>query len=302
MKSYFLGANSRAGFFSLYDEFPPDGAYLHIIKGGPGTGKSTLLKTIAAAAEARGLEVQRVLCSGDPDSLDGVYVPALGSAWADGTAPHVLEPRLFGVTGDYLNMSDYLLRPFSEEERARLFSLQEEYRALYGRVYALLSACAELGGARCAEQSRGAWREHLGQVQGKSGKGTLERRFRSAITCKGLLRLKSEEPGYAVLTVSRDDLTGIQRDALGLGCRTIECLSPLDPAEPEAILLPEERLCFQTQPQPAEASREALEQAIRLLGEAKSLHDRIEQVYRPHMDFRRLSEDNQRMLEKLFPQ
>ena len=106
MKSYFLGANSRAGFFSLYDEFPPDGAYLHIIKGGPGTGKSTLLKTIAAAAEARGLEVQRVLCSGDPDSLDGVYVPALGSAWADGTAPHVLEPRLFGVTGDYLNRSD----------------------------------------------------------------------------------------------------------------------------------------------------------------------------------------------------
>ena len=40
IQRYFLGANSKDGFVSLYGDFPPDGSFLHIIKGGPGTGKS----------------------------------------------------------------------------------------------------------------------------------------------------------------------------------------------------------------------------------------------------------------------
>ena len=41
------------------------------------------------AAEKKGLEVEYILCSGDPDSLDGVYIPALRLGYADGTAPHL---------------------------------------------------------------------------------------------------------------------------------------------------------------------------------------------------------------------
>ena len=63
MHTFFLGANTGKGFFSLYDRFPPEGAFLHVIKGGPGTGKSSLMRRIGQAAEARGLAVQRVLCS-----------------------------------------------------------------------------------------------------------------------------------------------------------------------------------------------------------------------------------------------
>ena len=102
---WFLGANSRRGFASLYRGFPPEGAYLHIIKGGPGTGKSSLMRRIAAAARSAGLGVEYILCSGDPDSLDAVYIPELGAAWADGTAPHALEPEVFGADGAYLDTS-----------------------------------------------------------------------------------------------------------------------------------------------------------------------------------------------------
>ena len=46
---YFLGANSPAGFYSLYDHLlPPEQARaIYILKGGPGCGKSTLGKLIA---------------------------------------------------------------------------------------------------------------------------------------------------------------------------------------------------------------------------------------------------------------
>ena len=98
---YFLGANSPAGFYSLYDQLidPAEADAVFILKGGPGCGKSTLMKRVAAAAEERGLQVEYIRCSGDPDSLDGVVIPQLNSldaillpekktAIVDGTAPH----------------------------------------------------------------------------------------------------------------------------------------------------------------------------------------------------------------------
>ena len=66
-RAFFLAANSGGGFRSLYDGFPPEGVFLHIIKGGPGTGKSSFMRRIRAAAEERGLDTETVLCSGDPE-------------------------------------------------------------------------------------------------------------------------------------------------------------------------------------------------------------------------------------------
>ena len=132
----FLGGNSCRGFVSLYDGFPPEeGAFLHIIKGGPGTGKSSFMRSVGAAAEARGLDVHYVLCSGDPDSLDGVFIPALHQAWVDGTAPHVVEPRHFGVDSDYVNLGRFVKLPMGEKDREEVLRLTAEYRALYAEAY-----------------------------------------------------------------------------------------------------------------------------------------------------------------------
>ena len=91
---YFLGANSRYGFYSLYDRFinPAAGDFLWVIKGGPGCGKSSFMRKIGAAAEEAGLPVEYIHCSGDPDSLDGVVLPELRCAVADGTSPHAAAP------------------------------------------------------------------------------------------------------------------------------------------------------------------------------------------------------------------
>ena len=135
-QTYFLGANCGRGFVSLYAGFPPEeGAFLHILKGGPGTGKSGFMRRIGEAAEARGLDVHYVLCSGDPDSLDGVYLPALNAAWVDGTAPHVVEPRHFGADSDYVNLGEFVRLPMVEKDREEVLRLTAEYRALYEEAY-----------------------------------------------------------------------------------------------------------------------------------------------------------------------
>ena len=75
---FFLGANSGVGFYSLYDGFCAGrGDFLNLIKAGPGGGKSRFMREIASAAAQRGYDTQCILCSGDPSSLDAVYIPAL---------------------------------------------------------------------------------------------------------------------------------------------------------------------------------------------------------------------------------
>ena len=91
---FYLGANSPSGFYSLYDQLidPALAEDIFILKGGPGCGKSSLMRKVAAAVEERGLAVEYIQCSGDPDSLDAVLIPALKTALVDGTAPHERVP------------------------------------------------------------------------------------------------------------------------------------------------------------------------------------------------------------------
>ena len=92
MAEYFAGVNTEKGFMGFPKEYFGSLSRLYIIKGTAGSGKSTLMKRIADQCEKLGIETDRVYCSSDPNSLDGVILPRNGTAVADGTAPHLLEP------------------------------------------------------------------------------------------------------------------------------------------------------------------------------------------------------------------
>lgn len=96
------------------------------------------MRKIGLAAEKQGLDVEYVLCSGDPDSLDGVYIPALKTAWVDGTVPHVTEPVCFGVDSDYVNLGRFCRLPFSPEEKEEIQRINTSYKLLYARAYGYL--------------------------------------------------------------------------------------------------------------------------------------------------------------------
>ena len=62
--AWFLGANSPKGYFSKFDQLflsAPEGKCF-LIKGGPGTGKSTMLKKIASVLEEKGLSTELIYC------------------------------------------------------------------------------------------------------------------------------------------------------------------------------------------------------------------------------------------------
>ena len=73
---FFSVFNSAGGFVSWFDEiFKTDElGRLFIIKGGSGTGKSTLMKRIADRGVSLGCECEYYYCSSDPKSLDGIIL------------------------------------------------------------------------------------------------------------------------------------------------------------------------------------------------------------------------------------
>lgn len=344
--SYFLGANTERGFFSLYDGFcRAEGDMLHIIKGGPGTGKSGFMRRIAQKAQELGYDTQCVLCSGDPDSLDGVYVPALHTGWVDGTAPHAAEPEIFGVTADYVNLGQFCRLPLSEEAAAQARQLSCEYRQSYKSAYGFLTAAGavhkcympQLLGEKQLAAPKARLRTVIERAAKQSpGRGIAEKRFISALSCKGRLYMPEQLRHYAqVFTVDNRYLEAAPlishaaELAHEAGLDTVECLSPLIPEELEALLLPNASTAFiragmpyagrtrhihadtlvpperrRSERNAISAGKDAEEMLTQLallrLTEAKTLHDLLEQVYRPYMDFAALTDYTNAYIAKLF--
>ncbi len=144
-QKFFLGANSAEGFISHFsDSYTLCDWRAYIIKGGPGSGKSSFMKYIAAKATERGYTVILCPCSSDPDSLDGVIIEEIKTVLLDGTAPHIVEPRLPGACENIINLGEFW-------DSEKLFLHAEEIKntadrnsKLHKTVSAYLSAAGEL--------------------------------------------------------------------------------------------------------------------------------------------------------------
>lgn len=64
-----------------------------LIKGLPGTGKSTLMKALGAVAEKRGFDVLYGWCGLDPSGVDLVLFKELSVCILDATKPHAYDPE-----------------------------------------------------------------------------------------------------------------------------------------------------------------------------------------------------------------
>ncbi len=130
-RQFFAGGNTAHGFYSLFHYIPGEYTdHLVILKGGPGTGKSSLMKKIAQAMVEKGHDIELFYCSSDQHSLDGLSVPALGLAMVDGTAPHTADPKLPGAYDEIINLGscwDPLLLRRHKSEIAGLFAQNSSY-------------------------------------------------------------------------------------------------------------------------------------------------------------------------------
>jgi len=143
---YFAACNSENGFHSFYsDVFTEELSRVVIIKGGPGTGKSSLMHRAADRAEERGYTVEEICCSSDPDSLDGIIARTEHDSIAilDGTAPHVTEMTLPGARDEILYVGDFWSSAKLRSQRDIITRDCRTRTELYRRLYRYLQAAGQ---------------------------------------------------------------------------------------------------------------------------------------------------------------
>ncbi len=201
---YFASANGKRGFFSLYGEIfnEKDHKKVYILKGGPGTGKSTLLKAVAKRAENEGLAAELFLCSTDPSSLDGVRIPSLGISVIDGTSPHSREPLLPGVSGEIVNLGEGWNSEELYRHRHKIEVLNAQKSKEYERAYRFLSAAGAadddviygISSAIDENKLKSIVKRMLSRITaGSKVKGRHERRFAAAYSTAGAVALDTPE-------------------------------------------------------------------------------------------------------------
>ena len=335
---FFLGANSPAGFYSLYDQLIDRSRAedYFLLKGGPGCGKSTLMRRVAARVEESGRAVEYILCSGDPDSLDAIVVPELGAAIVDATAPHVVEPKEPGVLERYVNLGACYDTAALKSIRGELREAMEGYGACYRRAYRCLRAAEEIRAdlrsvlitpeveARLRRRAEGILSREGKKTGGEPGRAV--QRFLNAVSCRGELCLFDTVGALCSRVYELWDhyglahtlLTTLAAGAMAAGYDVIVCPDPLAPERILHLLVPALSLAFVTSSSElpyegkrpyrrlrldAMADQDALrtgrarvrfarrvvralvEEAVEDLAQAKGMHDALERLYNPHVDF-----------------
>ena len=147
-RSYFAAANGYTGFRSYFDNIFISESFkqIFVLKGGPGTGKSTLMKRVADFATSTDLDCDMIYCSSDPDSLDGVIVYTKRGKYAviDGTAPHQRDAVIPGAIDIIINLGDNFDISLLESRRNEIMALNEKKKMAYGEAYSYLRAAGAI--------------------------------------------------------------------------------------------------------------------------------------------------------------
>ncbi|MDM5335900.1 hypothetical protein QUF84_01160 [Fictibacillus enclensis] len=116
VKHRFLGAATPNGAVDYIQNLTEDISKRYLIKGRAGSGKSTMLKKIAAAGKEKGYDVEIYYCGFDPNSLDMVILREKGIAIFDSTAPHEYMPER--ETDEIIDMYETCITPGTDEKFA----------------------------------------------------------------------------------------------------------------------------------------------------------------------------------------
>ena len=264
--SFFLGASTPEGFHSLFSELysPEQGWRLYIIKGGPGTGKSTLMKKIARECDRRGFFCERIFCSSDPKSLDAVIIPSLKISIADGTAPHVLEPLYPGVSEKLVDLGQFRNDRLLQKNRDIIIEKTKEnsfyHKKCTGFLYAARSCENDTASVVLPALKMGTlhkFSEKLAQLKLGSAEepgGEIRRRLLRAYTSEGVRAFYDTYSELAEDSVALYDSFGcasavllkvIALKANEKGIGGFICHSPLFPdTNPEQLIFPSLSLGF----------------------------------------------------------
>ncbi|MBQ8622983.1 MAG: hypothetical protein IJ424_01175 [Oscillospiraceae bacterium] len=339
-KSYFLGCPTPEGFSTNITEDINSGVlFAYILKGGPGTGKSTLMKKVAANLN----DAELYYCSSDPDSLDAVISREKGIIIVDGTAPHVFDPTYPGVSQRIVDLGQFWNKEKLAESKDLVITLTDDNKRLHSRGKRYLKAASGLyqdilavGEFALNRQKLDAYAERLTsklipKIPDKHGK--VSRRRITSITPKGIITQESAFIGCKLyyiddscIAVTDRLLKTLSVMAVNRGYDVIVSTNPILPDSVyDHIIIPKLGIAFTSKPLSgaqkinslrfydngilkskrkrlqfaATAGTELIKETANVLAKAKAVHDDLESHYIAAMNFDALNEYTKTLVDEI---
>jgi hypothetical protein len=259
---YFPGAITYKGFTSFWDSNLEGIEQIYILKGGPGTGKSTFMQYIGKAMREKGYKVELLWCSSDARSLDAAIFREPSLAIIDGTAPHTRDPKYPGVRDVIVDLGRYWQRSLLLEKKEQIIKLTDRNKALYQEIYENLKKARDfekrhqaLYKTQIDMEAVQTWLEGFikilipcNQAPGQAPGEPNHHRWLRAAAPQGMVSFFAEvqrmaQSSYCLLTKERSFgslvLELLAKQAIGRGCAVWYYHDPYEPDWLEAIYLPQ---------------------------------------------------------------
>ncbi len=311
----FAGANSSRGFFSHYQYLAMDSLNrVFILKGGPGTGKSTIIQKVSRNYPC---SLEKYHCTAASDSLDGLFIPSQQVSIIDGTSPHTIDPHLPGAVQQVIDLGRYWDEKVLIAQRKKIQDLVAEkanrYKAAYGWLAVaggLADQVQQLERTRVKLNAREI-AAHIKEYISTPSKGIIRHAFATGITADGFVSfLPSLKVKHSFALVGGNRafnslvLVEISRHLSLHHIPALYLYCGLQPQHLEHIYIPGELAIFSShQPHlvkgidgefgpeytgPSELESQVsnyIERAIDDMAKAAKLHSQLEEVYRSGMDY-----------------
>lgn len=258
---YFLGANSPQGFYGYFQQAYSAGWRVWLLKGGPGTGKSTLLRQVVQNVPGMW---EQIHCSSDPKSLDAVICQGRRVMIADATAPHSMDALRPGCVERLIDLGGGFDAAQLRAHASAIDALFCENAALHKRAVHYLAAAAVLQNVR-TEQAAAALdaaavvklaQQHAAALADDAGTGQQRLRGLCAVTPDGTVFFSGTVHAVASnVTLLADDfgaaapvfLSALHQQLLQQKADMTVCRCSLFPkTRIEHILLPQKSTAYVT--------------------------------------------------------
>ncbi|HEY8911430.1 MAG TPA: hypothetical protein VIM51_14290 [Desulfosporosinus sp.] len=271
VRHYFAEGMTTRGYISLLPNMMPSWQRAYVLLGGPGTGKSTLIKVIGLELLDRGYDIDFLRSARDPDSIAGFIMPRTGLAMLDAMEVSPLRWRAPGVVEKFIDFRVFCDERKLEKQRSQILKIENEIQELQMTLEEELAA--ELGsliGNRAhkphLEKEDLSWilgnSAHLKVKKEQTGpwplaenalkmlqKSVINPYFLHGLTAEGWLNLAPHFlSDFDQIRLEGDEtldaLDWVLREAQQLGQLIEIVLHPLNPDEVIGIVFPERHLAI----------------------------------------------------------
>ncbi len=324
-KRFFAAANGYTGFRSYFDTVFNSEDYdkIYVIKGGPGTGKSSFMKKLSSYFSKKDVKIENIYCSSDPDSLDGVIFEKneKRAAIIDGTAPHERDAIIPGAIDELINLGTNWDTKWLIAQRKEILELNAEKKNAYKTAYSYLGIAGTVNSKIVEAKMSGCDFKLLKMLikslaeDNKSITNTKSNsRLISGFGKRGEVKfdtLNSDEYRYFAIQGDKEAgyifINELIKEISKYHSNITKFPCPLDDKKCEAVLLSDTATCFEVFGSGDEIDtsdffsenklkaeqikamqvieQEALKQAQRWFNVASDMHFRLEEIYSVSMDF-----------------